>query len=307
MNYAKFSKVPNAVEQLLEKLEILEHKNIVIEISNYPDYDISSYKREVVTDYFFWNTYNFQDTFSSLISADVVESYIFHYDGLQNLSQACKIPLSEDIKDVCSFLLQAQEKCREDFDSYKFDTEFDDFKLHELRIQSIDNLLHLLRYEGSFQGDSSSTDPLDWHIYATLEVEAIPKNINTLPFYKSLLAESYLLLNQGQYKLSYFLGFSAFESFINFQLGHEKVERLEDKLKELFRNKFMEISKHQIYTTLSGQFSAYVQERNSIAHGKELVIVSEIEARKLLLFVLTMIYVFENKVATFSEIGIASE
>jgi hypothetical protein len=303
MNHATFLKIPALAEKLLYKLGVIDNARQVIEIDNSPDYDITKYQGDVIENYFFRNSWYFSENFSSVISVDIIDKYIFHADNLRELSAECKIPFTST-KNACDFLLQAQTYHSDIFESHSHDVENDEFKLHELRISSIDNFAHEIRYEGSFRGNSADIQPIDWGIYATLEIKAISNQVVNGVFYKSLLAESYLLLKERQFKLSYFLTFAAFDSFIIYQLGRDEEGRLEDKLKEIFRNKFAQINTHQIYTSLMGKFKEYVIKRNNIAHGTSSIVVSEADANELLVFAATLIQSFENNVIEFVDLAI---
>src|SRR5580698_8102646 len=112
-------------------------------------------------------------------------------------------------------------------------TDIDQFKLNNLRVKSIDNEEKRLYYEGSFFGNHETYDQVDWGIYSVIEVTGMPLEEDA--FYKDLIAQAYTLYNEGKNKLSYFLVYSAFESFINLNLDKFNDDRrLIEKLKELY-------------------------------------------------------------------------
>lgn len=63
-----------------------------------------------------------------------------------------------------------------------------------------------------------------------------------------------------------------------------------------------DLNKHQIYTSIVGEFSGYTEIRNNIAHGTAAVAISENDARRLLIFALTMIASLESTISTFQEL-----
>lgn len=299
MNYTQFSNKVHIQEKILTKLGILTKEELIIRINNHPDYNLTKYKKEIVSDYFFHNSWDYSEKFNSIIDVCILRNDIFHFDTLQTLSQQYRIEFNEKT-DNCDFLLQVQKKDNEAFVKYGFRTEVNDFILHRIKIRSIDNLKKCIYYEGSFQGDSSDIEPLDWGVYSTLKVTAVPKKIDTQPFYKLLIAESFLLLIENKFKLSYFLTFSAFESFVNYELGgNEEPVRLKDKLKELFCNKFNALGRNQIYTSVMSMYDTYETNRNSIAHGRNELIIDAEQVRISLLFILTLISSFEFNISTF--------
>ncbi|MDD2982081.1 MAG: hypothetical protein PHQ74_01720 [Crocinitomicaceae bacterium] len=301
MNYIQFSNKQNLIDKILIRLGILTTDNVVIKINNNPDYDITEYRRNVVANYFFNNFWDFSSKYKSIVDINILDNHIFHFDTLQSLSKEYEIEYNEG--NDCDFLLQVLIQNKDAFELNSFGTEVNDFELHNLRIRTIDNLKGRIYYEGSFQGDSSDIEPLDWGVYSTLGLNAIPNDIDNLPFYKSLLAESYLLLKEKKFKLSYFLTFSAFESFVNFELGgNDEPDRLKDKFKELFGSKFIVLNSHQIYTSIMSMYDNYTSNRNTIAHGRNEIIIDQEMVKSSLLFILTLISTYELNSLTFDDL-----
>ncbi|AZA64432.1 hypothetical protein EG345_06740 [Chryseobacterium carnipullorum] len=249
MNYDQFSGKDDLINQILIRQGILISEKIIIKIDHQPDYEISEYKREQDADYYFYNSWKFKNKFNSVFDISVSQNHIFHFDNFNDLSNNYNIPFN--IGSECDFLLDVLKKDSDALFVYGFGIETDNFTIHNVRIKAIDNLKGRVYYDGSFTGSSYEIDPLDWGIYSILDISACPIEIDDKPFYNSLLAESYLLLKERKYKLSYFLLYSAFESFVNFELGKGDEEgRLKDKLNELFCLKFPNLGIHQIYTSV---------------------------------------------------------
>lgn len=287
MNYNQFSKKKNLIDIILTKLGILISKKLIIKIDHEPDYEISEYKREIDTDYYFYNSWNFKDDFSFVINVDIIENHIFHSDDFKNMSDEYNISFS--VGDECEFLLSTLEEDSSALESHGFGTDAENFKINNLRIRAIDNLEGQVYYDGSFYGASYEINPIDFAIYSMINVTATPMYIDEKPFYHSLLAESFILLQERKYKLSYFLLYSTFESFINYELDAADEEgRLKDKLKELFCLRFTNLSVHQIYTGIIKLYDKYTLDRNAIAHGRSPIKVDKEMVEKSFIFVLTL-------------------
>ncbi|MCC3215545.1 MULTISPECIES: hypothetical protein [Chryseobacterium] len=288
MNYNQFSKKESLIDDILAKLGILITKKLIIKIDHEPDYEISEYTREREKEYYLQNFWNFKNKFNSVVEAEVLENHILHYDNFIQLSEEYNIPFCND--EECEFLLDVLKKDNDALIVYGFGTDAGNFRINNLRIKSIDNLKARVHYDGSFYGSSYEINQNDFAVYSILYVNALPLDIDSMPFYYSLLGESHLLLKEKKYKLSYFLLYSAFESFINYELGRDEEEgRLKDKLNELFCLKFPNLGIHQIYTSIITLFDKYTLDRNSIAHGRNMIDVDDVTVKKSFIFVLTMI------------------
>lgn len=300
MNYRQFSEKQNVIEKILNYLGVLSIENVVIEVDNNPDYDITAYEREISTNYFFHNSWDFTEKFKSIVDINVLKSSIFDSETFQRMSTDYGIPLEDN---DCDFLIQVLNVDQDAFDNYGFGTENGEFRFHNLRLRTIDNSNGQVYYEGSFRGNNADIAPIDWGVYSLLNVTSITKSIDTLPFYNTLLAESYLLYFERKFKLAYFLVFSAFESFVNYELGTiDDPDRLRNKLNELFSNRFTDIGRHQIYTSVLNEYNQHTTNRNTIAHGRNEIIISQEEVKGLLLFVLTIISTYKSSSISFENL-----
>ncbi|KNB61179.1 MULTISPECIES: hypothetical protein [Chryseobacterium] len=287
MKYGQFSRKDNIINKILARLGILVTEKIIIKIDHHPDYRISQYRGEEETTYYFNNSWNFENKYSSVVNINVIDKYIFHYDNFKHLSSEYGISFLG--YNECGFLQDVMEEHPDAFEEHSFGTETDNFTFNSLNIKTVDNLKHRVYYDGSFDGTSYEISPTDWGVYSILDVIAINIDIDEMPFYKSLLAESYLLLKEKKYKLSHFILYSAFENFINFELdAQDREDRLKDKLNELFCSKFPNLGIHQIYTSTVDLFDNYTIERNAIAHGRGRLDVNEQMVEKSFIFVLTL-------------------
>ncbi|MAC96752.1 MAG: hypothetical protein CMC96_14775 [Flavobacteriales bacterium] len=299
LNYSQFAQIPQVLPKILTALGVIQNKRVLIKIDNTPDYDISEYLREIDTDYYFHNHWSFEDHFQSIVEAHFLEQFIFHYDGLKRASE--ELNLSFDTSDHTEFINRIYSLNPKKLPEYSFPLECDQFEFKNIRLASIDNIDKELFYEGAFFGNYETITPLDWSVYSLLDLIGV--SFSNLPFYKQLLSECYLLKKESKYKLAFFLAYSALESFVNSESGTgNDEERLKDKVTNLYRARFPELEKHQMYSSVMNQYYKFNNERNDIAHGTQQIDVSEDDLDSLLMFVLTMISCYEFSLNKFDDL-----
>jgi len=299
MNYTQFISRPNNLQKLLVKLGVLTAKKLIIKIGNTPDYDISEYQREIDTDYFFNNSWDFSNELQSVVDISFIENKLYHYDDFDRASK--ELNLFFDKENHTQFLNDIYSTNSNWFIENGMEPDIDQFKLHTLRKSSIDNVSRRIYYEGSFLGNHETFDPIDWGLYSLIELIGMPQGSDK--FYKDLIGESFILHNENKNKLSYFLAYSAFESFINSGLGTVNDERrLKEKITELYRTKFPQLERHQIYTSVMNKYDSFTANRNNIAHGTNSISILNEEVVSALFFILTLINSFEFSCSTFDEL-----
>jgi len=298
----KFSTYKNRVDirQLLIYIEIIDIKELIIPVIIEPDYDVSEYKREIGTDYFIINKWSFRNYFEKLTNIEIISHRFYHNNDFKELDENLKSKLStSSIEENLNIINEIDA----DFFGY-FGSDSDDyeeFKLNHLRIRNVDNLKKNIQYEGAFFGDSYSLDILDFGecgFYSKIQIEGICQSI----LYKDLLGESYLLYLSGNYKLSHFVAYSAFENFLNLKTNSFSVqERLSDKLKKMFKESNIDTNKNTIYCSIINNFSKQTKRRNNVAHGKT----EKIDATIVELFfieIITMIILYEKECLNFEQL-----
>jgi hypothetical protein len=299
MNYKQFSNERKILQRLLVSLDILRTKEVIVRINNSPDYDISQYRREEDTDYYFNNSWDFSSHAQFVVDIDFIETKLFHYDHLRAASVEFRVPFDE--MNHTKFINDMYFVSKDWFYDSGFETDIDQFKLHHLRSGLIDNIKKTFSYEGSFRGNYETIDPIDWGIYSLIEITGIPDATDS--FYKEIIGESYVLNRENKNKLSYFLAYSAFESFVNLELGTTNDERrLKEKVNELYKKKFANLNKHQIYCSVINMYDPFTNSRNNIAHGTNSIMVSNDELNKAFLFVLIMITSYNFNCNSFDEL-----
>ncbi len=298
MTKRRFNQVSNKIIFLLQKLEILKRKSIFIKIDNTPDFNFTD-NSSSEEDYYFRNYFKFNKFFTWVTSVNFGTIRIYHYDDFLRLSEEYKIHF-DSFKDL-KFIKQIHKIDKDAFHNNGFETELDEFKMKDIRLNRIDNYEKRIYYEGKFYGDNYYIDPIDFGYYSTATLigfKAKPGN-----FYEEIIAESYLLFLEKKFKLAYFLIFTALENFVNLKLqSHKEKKELKDKVNLAFSSKFSDISKHEIYCSIIGEYDNYAEIRNQIAHGNMTTELMEENVEELFVFILTLILVYEKSLNHFSEI-----
>lgn len=276
---------------LLARLHVIIAKDVIIPIDLDPDCDISEYGRETVQGYFFHNKWSFKHECRYIINAEILGNKIYNSELLmEDAAENYDDFGISDYSDVHRCLNAINAINEKFFLENGCDAdEVNDFRLRDLRIRNIDNIHQNICYEGGFMGDNIDMDSSisGWELFSKFRFIGVCNNISE--FYRELLGESYVLYAAQNYKLSFFLAYSAFECFINTKGGTQRIDgRLKDKIADLYRSKFTDLSKHQIYTSVIDKFNASDKKRNDIAHGREEVIIDEDKAAKMLLHIIAV-------------------
>ncbi|TPG64612.1 hypothetical protein EAH73_15730 [Hymenobacter nivis] len=259
-----------------------------------------SYQGSSDSYYVFFNSWNFRYDYESVITCEIIKTRIFEASALHAIST--KLNINLDLTEKSDFLLKVQNYNSELLDEFSFGTGSDGFKLKNLKVKAVDNLEKEIHYEGSFLGNSADISPLDWGLFSTVKVLAIPLEISREPFYLSLLAEGYLNLLGGNYRLAFFIIFSAYEGFINFN-GGDKQERLKDKINFTYKSKFVELNKVQTYSSVINGHDKFEELRNDVAHGREKEEFTKQMVEDLLMYVTVMMCSYDNDVRTFEDLA----
>ncbi|WP_153037785.1 hypothetical protein [Aliivibrio fischeri] len=296
MKYKEFKK--NIDITLLSALGAIKYIDKFIDIELLPDYNLTDYDKYTNNTYFIRQRYDFSEDFSSLFYASIDNTAIFNWEDIKDND------LQVDQRSSISGILNKMPKNKIEFINSVDPDDLDDFKLNSLKVDSINSIEHELVILGAFLGNSYSIDPSDWSLVSNLKLLGIPSNLNG-KLYLELLAESYSLLQSGNNKLSYFLLYTAFESYINIHANPSNDSvRLKDSFQKLFKSKFGVINANdiQIYSSIVGYFDGFYRKRNDIAHGRNMVSIGDEELQDFLIFVLTVIVANENSIHNFKRI-----
>ena len=279
------------IERLLIKLGIIQFEDRYIYIDLRPDYDITPNQRDFAP-YFFKNKWNFSGVYEYVFNIEIHKKRIYTDIDIEEISKELKMAKFQFDGSYCDFLLKISKENPAELECYGFPTDLDQFVLQSLRISNIDNLTKNVNYEGSFLGDCYEIESDTIPLYAYSTVKSLPLVIDK--FYKNLIAEAYLLFLQNNYKLSFFILFTAFESFVNFESSpRNKKGQVNQKLVKLFDEKFGSSATHEIFAHFKDYFSKANNIRNAIAHGKEYIEISFENIEDLFKYSLSLITSFQ--------------
>lgn len=303
MNLKKFKKISNIELKLLKHLGIIHEKNCVFKLDNYPDYDLSGYDGVRTMNYFFESESEIPNDFSNVISVEIINDFIIHSDDIFNMSKQHDIPVFyENLEWFVNEIHEVDSDC---LDSYSIGQKFDNFELRTIKVVGINNSTKKIIFSGSFLGDYSHIQPLDWNIYVECKVRGTKSNLeNGNLFYQDLMAEAYNLISIKNFKLSYFLAFSALESYINERMNaNDTKDRLKDIMSQMIRNVVGDINKNEIYTSIISGYNTFESNRNIIAHGRKIITVTQEDVDELILFALLIICITEGDGSTFEHLA----
>ncbi|MEH8120217.1 hypothetical protein Q7I34_00280 [Aeromonas veronii] len=300
MNYLKFKKQNNIELNLLSILGIIKDESRIIQIDNYPDYDLSPYDGYYTQkEYFFRDSWSFANNYAAIINSSIEHVGVFHSDDISRLTSEYEVPLDwENDFDITLSLIQ--EKNPDIMLEESTEPRFDGFKLNDIQIEKIDQCGKIIYFQGGYTGASDSIQPIDWKIIVQCSFHAIIPSSLTGDFYIDLIAESFALKDAKNYRLSYFIAFSALENYLNERLdSHNKEGRLKDKLSELFKSKFSNLNKHQIYSSIIGEYDSWETIRHCIAHGRRDHQVTKEHVDGFTVFMLTLLASIEKSEDSF--------
>ena len=306
MNYKDFAAKGDHLTNMLVKLDIVKYVSRYVQINYDPDYEILEYTRED-SNYYFKNAFDFEGDYQIVLGADISEGIVFQYDKLEDLLNEHELDIDLNPEDFSSFLSEMAGREPELLMGVGDEPKFEQFNLHCLRITYIENIAKQIGYDGSFFGYDSAIRDID--VYAELELKVVP-HFPKDDHYKTLLGEAYLLYLQGNYKLSSFILFTAFDNFIEQFYGNpgERIH-LEDKFRKVFKRKFKNLKRHNIYSQIAGNFKSFENLRNDIAHGNHHGPIYRQQLKERFLITLIMILTYTFSYSDFQKLlnGISSD
>lgn len=298
MKYKYYSKTDNINKLLLKKLELIEIVDTIVPINFEPDYDITDYDKDIDKDYYFSNFLKFLPNHNFVISCRFHDQFIINYEHLLDIEKNEGIQFSNK-SNLHQSVLFLDNTNPDIIDEYKFEVDMDILKLNNLKLKFINNTKKEIHYQGSIF--SASMYIGEDFLFSRIELEAI--KYNHIAFYKDLLGESYVLMLENNNKLSSFILFSALESYVNYKLNDDE-GRLKDKIQKLYKKHFNieNLAKHEIYSNVLNNFIDFIENRNTIAHGKNNIVVQNEHLQQNFTAVLTYIYSIESNSQSFEEI-----
>ena len=301
MNFNQYRNVKDLQIKLLESLNLIENNTYIIKVNLDPDFDIINFDRHNDKDYYFYNSLKFQENHNFIIDCSFLKQFILTGDTLDDIEENEDILFTD--KENVDLSIKELEDLNEDLlDTYSFPLDFDGFKLNAIKVKFINNTEKKIYYEGSYFAASVNIYPDFWDMFSYVNMTSIKKNHQQ--FYKDLIGESYILKLEGNLKLSLFTLYSALESFVNYKLNDNTEIRLKDGIAKLFQieNNCKDLTKNNLYSSIINKLIELKNIRNTIAHGKNNILVLEEELDEYFVIILTFIISIEFKWANFEEI-----
>jgi hypothetical protein len=304
MNYTNFKSHDQLIDKLLAKLGILEWKTIYFDVDLEPDYEILKYKKDY-SDFYFKNSLSFEGRYQYVLDAEIGNFKLYPYDILKYISQESGVALPDSFENaqVLEFLEEVAVSNHDKMIDFGWEPQVDQLNLYCLRISHIENDSKFIVYEGAYMGLLTDFGD-DITLYADISLKVVPfLDGSPSQFYKTLVAEAYLLFMQRNYKLAAFVLFSAYDNFVNEKYGNPHEEkRLREKLNTVFKDRFEKLEKHNIYTQIKRQIDDFEKVRNSIAHGTNTEYISFTEVKDSFIIMLSLFISYEFTFSDFQAI-----
>lgn len=300
MRYSQFLKQPNLLKKLLIELEILVRYQQIIEVDMSPDSEVIPTDWRDDDNNYFKNRWDFKRRFTSITEFDFISERVYHFENIDEANSELNMNLNID--DIASCLNQIDHIDPNYFRENGYDTDLNEtFHFHKVRVLAIDNIKKCVWYDGSFFGNHEAYTVSDWGVFSKIRLIGIPSFLPN--FYQELLGESYLLYTSGNFKLSYFMTYTALENYVNSGLKSDDIEeRFKDKLRKWAKTKVTQLEKHEIYCGTIQEYDEFTIKRNTIGHGRESIDIEKSEAESALIFVATLICSFEKNLRTFQDL-----
>ncbi len=277
----------NLIEDYLKLKNIIMDSTFLFNIDFNPDYDYTDYGRDICQTYYFHGKIDFSNKFSNIISHSKIRPHIFsQYDKPYFLVKELSEISSNEIDQII------EKECPEKFDS---------FELLNCNLYSIDNIHKTLNYDCSCNTESYflGDDALD--IYFETDLCGITEKIINEDLYNQLIVDSYRKYLDEDYRMAFFLMYSAFECFINLMSGKpDEEKRLVQKKNELFKEKFPMLNSNQINSSVD--IDKYEKKRNIIVHGRENLVITKEMVDDIYFDFVSLIISYLYKINTFDDI-----
>lgn len=238
--------------------------------------------------YYFHEEIDFSDIFSDVICFSEIIPHVFSQSYEPDFLAKNLSPITpNEIKKM-------EEK--------EVPSEFDCFKLQKIHLYSVDNVNKTINYDCTCSTEEMMLGNDFVDIYCEVDLCGITWKINTANLYNQLIVDSYRKYLQKDFRMAYFLMYSAFECFINTKSGkHDEEKRLVQKKNELFKLKFSCLNSNQINSSVD--MKKYEDIRNDIAHGREEFNIKKELVDDIYFDFLSLIISFEENIQKFEELA----
>ena len=244
----------NLIKEYLFSERILKESTYIFKMDFFPDFEYTDYQKGISQLYYFHGEIDFSDIFSDIMEHKEIEPHIFpSYEKPCFLQESLNVISDDELK-----ILEENET----------PLTFDSFSFKNAHLYSIDNINKTLNYDCTCETEGTLLGEDFVNIYFTVNLCGIIKEIEAIDLYNQLIVDSYRKYLNKDYRMAYFLMFSAFECFINSKLNSDDEEkRLVEKKNELFKSKFSLLNINEINSSVD--MKKYEKKRNDIAHGRE--------------------------------------
>lgn len=267
---------------------LIEEKISVFRLDFFPDFDLTEYDRDNRQNYYFHNSISYERLLSYVIEAKIIENHIVQID----------------IPNIRNSIIEVTPKERIEIESQSFGDEINSFKLNNVKVIGNNDIEKTLLYEGGFASLPEDFGNDLFNIYSLMKIKGVSKEIGSKTFYLQLFVESYCLYKSENYKMSFFILFTGFDSFINYSLKRcetkENKKCIKEKINELFSEYIDDLQKNQIYSSI--RLTEYEKIRDDIAHGKCQVDMEESFLLKAFSDVFVLVLAYNQKCQTYEEL-----
>lgn len=259
MKLNDFINKKNILEKLLCLLKVYREERLYYEFNINPDCSNYRANEERLC---YSDVVDFGYIFDDIVCVDL--KYIYGVDS----SVVTEIKDRFGIEEVQSewILNSARDDYRHELS--KDEEYLSDFKVENFRAIIVHD--NKVDFSCNFISSVNVVNNPDSHFFLDIELCGLDTSFDELPIYKQALCESYKLMYEGKYKLSFFMAYVSFDGFVNFHHGSSQEEkRLSEKFSELFLKNSPGgmLQKHQLYTMICGKINGFDAIRNGIAHG----------------------------------------
>jgi len=257
----------------LSKIKVYHEE---VNLSNQPDYDISSYDGFADKEYPLYENINLSDVYLYLFDAELDTTKIRVPD----------IAESFDLENAKYFIQKLNKRDRS------------------------------VEFKGTLMGNSFDIGSEHYETIATLTLIGLKStDADELDIYQELLLEGYLLELEKNYKMSFFTFFTAIDSFVNDELSalknttftelHDEIKylSLKDKIRMLVKSSLGtdDLNSSKMWSTFSSLIKKLADIRDHIAHGKHHKKITEEMVSECFLLMAILVCIIKHKIYDFRE------
>lgn len=279
----------NIIEEYLISQTLIKEGKYLFKMDFNPDYDYTDSEKDISQIYYFHESIDFSDVFYNIIKHSDIKPHILSPYNLNFSLNDYLTPIdTEELEEIIES---------------EVPTEFDEFKLNKIHLYSHDNINKTLNYDCTCKTERLFLGEDLVNIYCEVDLTGISNKIYNEKLYNQLIVDSYLKYLQKDYRMAFFLMYSAFEGFINLKSGKPNEEkRLIQKKNELFKTQFNNLNKNQINSSIN--MAIFEKKRNDIAHGNENYKITKEIVDDIYFDLIALIISFEQNITNYSDLKV---